>query len=115
MKTFLTTLALIAACSAPAFADNGSRLDAIGLAPVGNVPNHGIDYGLSYAVAQVGPVRISPLADVAGVNGQTSFHFGAAATVNVAKRIDVGVAEVQRPGAMGFDRLATTAIVGVRL
>jgi hypothetical protein len=114
MKKYLATLALVAACSAPALASDGGRLDAIGLAPVGNVPNHGIDYGLSYAVAQVGPIRVSPLADVSGINGQTTYHLGAAATVNVAKRFDV-IAEVQGQDSLGFNRLEPTAVLGVRL
>lgn len=115
MKKYLATLALLAACSAPALASDGGRLDAIGLAPVGNVPNHGIDYGLSYAVAKVGPIRVSPLAEVTGINGQTTYHVGAAATVNVAKRFDVGIAEVQGQDSLGFDRLQPTAVLGVRL
>jgi hypothetical protein len=115
MKKFLATLALLAACSAPAFAADGGHLDVIGLAPVGNVPNHNVDYGLSYSVAKVGPVRFSPLADIAPQDGPALVHFGASATVNVLKHFDVGVAEVQRPGGTGFDRMGTSAILGVRI
>jgi hypothetical protein len=117
VKTFLATIAAfaaLAALSAPAFADSG-RLDVVGLAPVGNIPHRGIDYGLSYAVAKVGPVRLSPLAEVDSAGGQATFHLGASATVLVAKHFDVGVAEVQRPGFAGFTRMGTSAIVGVRL
>jgi hypothetical protein len=115
MKKFIATLALLAACSAPAFANAGDHVDVIGLAPLGNIPNHGIDYGVSYSVAKVGPVRISPLVDVDPAGGRDTIHFGASATVNVLKHFDVGVAEVQRPGGLGFDRMGTSAVLGVRL
>ena len=60
-------------------------------------------------------VRLSPLVDIASIGGNASLHFGAAATVGVGRHIDVGVAEVQRPGSTGFTRVATTAVVGVHL
>lgn len=111
----LALAAVVGAAAAPASAADLGNLDAFALAPVGNVPQHGLDFGLGYKVAQVGPVRLSPLVDVSSLAGNATFHLGAAATVGVGKHIDVGVAEVQRPGSTGFTRIATTAVVGVRL
>jgi len=111
----LALSALVAAAAVPASAADLGNLDAFVLAPVGNIRQNTLDYGIGYKVAQLGPVRVSPLVDVASSTGSTSFHFGAAATVGVGRHIDVGVAEVQRPGAAGFTRLATTAVVGVHL
>jgi hypothetical protein len=114
----LSSLALsatIAAAAAPASAADVGNLDAFALAPVGNIRQNGLDFGIGYKVAQLGPVRVSPLVDVASAGGNATFHLGAAATVGVGRHFDVGVAEVQRPGATGFTRLATTAVVGVHL
>jgi hypothetical protein len=114
----LSSIALVtsvAAFAAPASAADVGNLEAYALAPVGNIPQHGIEYGLGYKVAQLGPVRLSPLVDVSSLAGNATFHLGAAATVGVGKHVDVGVAEVQRPGSRGFTRIATTAVVGVRL
>jgi hypothetical protein len=113
-----STLALAAAVTSfavPAAAADLGNLEAYALAPVGNIPQHGLDYALGYKVAQLGPVRLAPLVDVSSLAGNATFHLGAAATVGVGKHVDVGVAEVQRPGSTGFTRLSTAAVVGVRL
>ena len=118
MKRFLSALALsaaVAAMSAPASASDTGRLDGYVLEPLGNTHQHGLDYGVGYAVAQAGPVRFSPLVDVTTTHGEATFHLGAAATVGIGKHVDVGLAEVQRPGSTGFTRLGTSALVGVRL
>jgi hypothetical protein len=123
MKRFLTPLALlaaVAALSAPVSADTG-RLGAYVLEPLGNPQQlgnnhqHGLNYGVGYAVAHVGPVRVSPLVDVASTDGNATFHLGLAETVGIGKHFDVGLAEVQRPGSTGFTRIGTSAVVGVRL
>lgn len=115
MKKLLTTLVAFAALSAPALASDPGNLDAFALAPIGNVRPHGLAYGIGYKVANVGPVRISPLVDMNTVFGNATFRFGVAATVPVAKHLDIGLAEVQRPGAPGFTRLGTSAVLGIRL
>ena len=118
LQQILPTLALAtaaAAFAAPASAADVGNLEAYALAPVGNIPQHGLAYGIGYKVAQLGPVRIAPLVDVSSLAGNATFHLGAAATVGVGKHIDVGVAEVQRPGSTGFTRLSTAAVVGFRL
>jgi hypothetical protein len=111
----LALFAAVAALASPASATDIGNVDAFALAPVGNVSQHGIDYGLGYRVAKLGPVSISPLVDVSRSAGVEGFHLGAAATVGFAKRFDVGIAEVQRPGFAGFTRIAPSAVVGVRL
>jgi hypothetical protein len=105
----------VAALAAPASARTDTNLQAYALEPMGNVGQHGIGYGLGYSVAKIGPVRISPLGYVSSVAGNATFHLGAAATVDLGKHIDVGVAEVQRPGFSGFRKISTDAIVGVHL
>jgi hypothetical protein len=115
MKTFLMTLAAcsaLTALSTPVLADE--RFEALLLAPVGNIENHGIDYALGYTVAKSGPIQISPLAIADTTNGQTTYHLGAAATVLVFKRMELGLAEVQRTGTLGFSRLGTDVVFGVR-
>lgn len=117
-KHFLPLLALVtafAALAGPVSASDAGRLDAYVLAPVGNLQQNGIDFGIGYAIAKVGPVRISPLVDVSSLAGNATFHYGAAATIGIGKHFDVGLAEVQRPGSTGLTRIATSAIVGVRL
>lgn len=109
-----TAAAVLALCVPAAAADNGN-LQAYALEPVGPTGAHGIGYGLGYSVAKIGPVRISPLGYVSSFAGNATFHLGAAATVDVGKHVDVGVAEVQRPGFSGFHRISTDAIVGVKL
>jgi hypothetical protein len=111
----LALAAAVGAAAAPASAADVGNLDAFLLAPVGNIRQNTLDYGIGYKVAQLGPVRFSPLVDIASIGGNASFHLGAAATVGVGKHVDVGVAEVQRPGFAGFTRVATTAVVGVHL
>jgi hypothetical protein len=111
----LALVAAVAALTSPARASAIGNIDAFALAPVGNVSQHGIDYGLGYRVAKLGPVSFSPVVDVSRYAGVEGFHFGAAATVNVAKHVDVGIAEVQRPGFAGFTRIAPAAVVGIRL
>jgi hypothetical protein len=111
----LALFAAVASLALPASATDIGNVDAFALAPVGNVSQHGIDYGLGYRVAKLGPVSISPLGDVSRLDGVESFHFGVAETVGFAKHFDAGIAEVQRPGFAGFTRIAPTAIVGVRL
>jgi len=111
----LTLVAALAALAAPASAAGAGNLQAYAMEPLGNVGQHGIGYGLGYSVAKVGAVRISPLVDVSSLAGNATFHLGAAATVDVGKHVDVGIAEVQRPGFSGFHRIATDAVVGVHL
>src|SRR5579871_4123187 len=111
----VTAAAAVAAFAAPAGAATDTRLQAYAMEPVGNVSQHGIGYGIGYSVAKVGPVRISPLVDVSSLAGNATFHLGAAATVDVTKHVEVGVAEVQRPGFSGFRKLQTDAIVGLHL
>ncbi len=118
LHQLLSSLALAAAvgaAAAPASAADVGNLDAFVLGPVGNIHQNGLDYGIGYKVAQLGPVRLSPLVDVSSLAGNATFHLGAAATVGVGRHFDVGVAEVQRQGSTGFTRLATTAVVGVHL
>ena len=103
------------AIAAPASATTDTRVEAFALAPVGNVRQHGLDYGVGYTVAKVGPVKISPLVAESTTFGNMTFHLGAAATVGLGKHFDVGVAEMQRPGSTGFTRIAPSAIVGVHL
>lgn len=113
----VTAAAALAALAAPAGAATDTRLQAFALDPVGNLGAglHGIDYGIGYSVAKVGPVHFSPLVDVSSFAGDATFHLGAAATVDVTKHVDVGVAEVQRPGFAGFRKLQTDAVVGLHL
>lgn len=109
------TAAVAFAAAAPAGADTDTHLQAYALEPLGNVSQHGIGYGLGYSVAKVGPVRFSPLVDVSSLAGNATFHVGAAATADLGKHVDVGVAEVQRPGFPGFRKLQTDAVVGLHL
>ena len=111
----VTAVAAVTALAAPAGATTDTRLQAYAMEPVGNVSQHGIGYGIGYSVAKVGPVRISPLVDVSSLAGNATFHLGAAATVDIGKNVDVGVAEVQRPGFPGFRKLQTDAVVGLHL
>jgi hypothetical protein len=111
----LALLAALAAVTAPASAADLSNINVFGLAPVGNVAQHSVDYGIGYRVAKVGPVSFSPLVDVANVNGTDTFHLGAAATVGIFRHVDVGVAEVQTPGFAGFSRMGTSAVLGIHL
>jgi hypothetical protein len=115
MKKFLATTVAVLALTAPALAADTGRLDAYALEPLGDVPTHGIDFGIGYAVANAGPVRISPLVGVAGVNGVGHIQLGVAETVGLFKHFDVGLAEEQRPGSVGFRSIGTSAIVGIRL
>jgi hypothetical protein len=111
----LALVAALAALSAPASAADLSNVNVFALAPVGNVAQHSVDYGLGYRVAKIGPVSFTPLVDVANVNGTNTYHLGAAATVDILKHVDIGVAEVQRPGFAGFTRMAPSAVLGIHL
>lgn len=121
MTLFTRTLAPLAlivalgALAAPASADDLGNINAFVLAPVGNVPYRGIDYGLGYRIIKLGPVSVSPLLDVASIGGTSGYHFGIAATVDVAKHVDVGIAEVQRPDLGGFTHLAPSVVIGLHI
>jgi hypothetical protein len=103
------------AIATPASATTDTRVEAFALAPVGNIHQHGLDYGVGYTVAKLGPVRITPLVAESTTFGNMTFHLGAAATVGLGKHVDVGLAEMQRPGAIGFTRIAPSAVVGFHL
>jgi hypothetical protein len=110
-----TAFAALSVPAVPALAATDTRLSAYALAPVGNIPQHGLDFGVGYTVAHVGPVKISPLVNVVSIGGNGTFHMGIAATVAAAKHVDIGLAEVQRPGSAGFTRIGTSVVLGVHL
>jgi hypothetical protein len=111
----LAIAAVIASAAAPASASDLSDINLFTLAPFGNVAQHGLDFGIGYRVAKIGPVSISPLADVATVSGVSGWHFGAAATVDITRHIDIGIAEVQPAGYGGFTRFQPTAVIGLHI
>lgn len=115
MKRILMTCAAMAALTAPVLADD--RFDAYGVAPMGGGVQHGIQYGVGYSVAKLGPIRLSPMADVSTIGGNTTLQPGVAATVGT-KWADVGFAAIQRPGSMGafqFKHVEVGAVVGIRI
>jgi len=71
----LALVAAVAALTSPARASAIGNIDAFALAPVGNVSQHGIDYGLGYRVGKLGPVSFSPLStsrDMPALRASTS-------------------------------------------